>query len=97
MGVVDAANEALLIFNGHYTNDLISKTTSTQQTLNSLSFNRINCAIYCNMTAETWNSSLLGNGGKQFPAEMNTHVTIEELPFLSKGEVNTHLQQYRNC
>jgi hypothetical protein len=29
--------------------------------------------------------------GKQIPAEMNTQVTIEELPFLRKGEVNTPL------
>jgi hypothetical protein len=28
---------------------------------------------------------------KQVPAEMNTHATIEELPFLSNGEVNTPL------
>jgi hypothetical protein len=30
------------------------------------------------MTPESRNSTLLGNGGKQFPAEMNTHATIEE-------------------
>jgi hypothetical protein len=27
--------------------------------------------------------------GKQVPAEMNTHTTIEELPFLCNGEGNT--------
>jgi hypothetical protein len=29
--------------------------------------------------------------GKQTPAEINTHSTIEELPFLCIGEVNTPL------
>jgi hypothetical protein len=32
---------------------------------------------------------------KQIPAEMNTHATIEELPFLCNSEVNTRLQKYR--
>jgi hypothetical protein len=40
---------------------------------------------------ESQNSSLLGNSGKQVPAEMYTHETIEELPFLCNGKVNTLL------
>jgi hypothetical protein len=28
---------------------------------------------------------------EQVPSEMNTHATIEELPFLCDGEVNTPL------
>jgi hypothetical protein len=43
------------------------------------------------MIAESWNSSLLGNGGKQVPAEMHMHATVEELPFLCNGAVNTPL------
>jgi hypothetical protein len=35
---------------------------------------------------------LLGDGGKQVPAEMYTHA-ITELPFLGNGEVNTPLYQ----
>jgi hypothetical protein len=31
------------------------------------------------MTSERWNSSLLGNGGKQVPEETYTHITIEKL------------------
>jgi hypothetical protein len=30
------------------------------------------------MTPESRNSSLLGNGGKQVPAEINTQATIQE-------------------
>jgi hypothetical protein len=41
------------------------------------------------MTAENWSSSLLGNGVKQVPAEIYTHVTIEEIPFLCNGSVKT--------
>jgi hypothetical protein len=40
---------------------------------------------------ESRNNSLLGNGSKQVPAEMYTHATIEELPFLCNGEVDTPL------
>jgi hypothetical protein len=47
--------------------------------------------MYCDMTPESLNSSLLGNGGKQVPAEMYTHTTIEELQFLCNGELNTYL------
>jgi hypothetical protein len=32
------------------------------------------------MTLESRNSSLLGNGGEQVPAEMNTQAKMEELP-----------------
>jgi hypothetical protein len=31
--------------------------------------------------------------GKHFPAATNTQATIEELPFLFNGEVNTPLEQ----
>jgi hypothetical protein len=41
------------------------------------------------MTPESRNNSLLTNGGKQIPAEMYTHATIEELSFLCNDEVNT--------
>jgi hypothetical protein len=34
------------------------------------------------MTPEIRNSSLLDNGSKGVPAEMYTHATIQELPFL---------------
>jgi hypothetical protein len=43
------------------------------------------------MTPEKWNTSLLGNGGKQVPVEMNTHPAIEELPFLCNGKVKAPL------
>jgi hypothetical protein len=33
--------------------------------------------------------------GKQFPAETNTQATIEEVPFLCNGLVNTPHQQQR--
>jgi hypothetical protein len=29
--------------------------------------------------------------GKEVPSEMNKHATIEELPFICNGEVNTSL------
>jgi predicted nucleic acid-binding Zn ribbon protein len=32
------------------------------------------------MTPESQKNSLLGNGGKQVPAEKYTHATIKELP-----------------
>jgi hypothetical protein len=46
---------------------------------------------YCDMTPENLNSSLLGNGGKQVPAEMYTQATVEELRFLCNGELNIPL------
>jgi hypothetical protein len=46
---------------------------------------------YCDMKSEGRNSSLLGNSGKQVPAEMYTHAKTEELPLLCNSEVNTSL------
>jgi hypothetical protein len=40
------------------------------------------------MTPESRNSSLLGNGSKQAPAEMYTCTIVDELPFLCNGKVN---------
>jgi hypothetical protein len=41
------------------------------------------------MTPENRNNSLLGNGGKQVPADIYGHATIEELRFPCDGEVNS--------
>jgi hypothetical protein len=51
----------------------------------------IHVHVYCDMTPDSQNSSLLDNGDKEVPAEINTHVTVEELPFLCNGEVNIPL------
>jgi hypothetical protein len=40
---------------------------------------------YSDMTPEIRNRSLLSNGGKQVPAEMYTHATIEGVLFLCNG------------
>jgi hypothetical protein len=53
------------------------------------SLNLVTKIKYCDMTPESRNISLLSNGGKQVTAEMCMHATIEELPFLCNGEVNT--------
>jgi hypothetical protein len=47
--------------------------------------------MYCDNTAESRKSLLQVNGCKEVPAEMYTHETIEELPFLYNGKVNTLL------
>jgi hypothetical protein len=49
----------------------------------------VNCA-YCDMTSESGNGSLLGNGSVNRSVKMNTHATTE-LSFLCSGEVNTPL------
>jgi hypothetical protein len=49
------------------------------------------------MKPERRDSSLLGNGGKQVPAEMHTHAAIKEPPSVFNGELNTPLQQQKNC
>jgi hypothetical protein len=44
------------------------------------------------MTPENRDISLLGNGSvNRFLAERNTHTTIEELPLLYSGRINTPL------
>jgi hypothetical protein len=41
----------------------------------------MNISTYSDMTPESRNSSLLGNGGKQVPVEIYKHSSIEELLF----------------
>jgi hypothetical protein len=43
------------------------------------------------MTPESRNSSFLGKGDKQIPAEMYTQAKMEELPFIYNGELYTPL------
>jgi hypothetical protein len=44
------------------------------------------------MTPESRNNFIARQRmGKQVPAEMNMHATVEEVPFLCSGEVNTAL------
>jgi hypothetical protein len=43
------------------------------------------------MMPESWNISLLGNGGKQVPTEMYTHTKVDELLFLRISSWNISL------
>lgn len=45
----------------------------------------------CDMASESWDSSLLGNSGKEVPAEIYAHETTEKLPLLCNSEANTPL------